>query len=126
MYDERDIKLTDDFDLAVGANGDLDVCEGDDCVAQDSRDRLRSNAPEYWHHHDICANFEDVKGEPNTRETGASVEQNAIRALTTDGRIRKDDLTVRAVPVSLDQINVHSFIKTGSGKEISIVEEIKL
>jgi hypothetical protein len=126
MYDEVDIKLTEDGDLALDGNGDFDTVSNEDCVAQDIQDRLRSNAPEWYHHPRICANFEDVKGEPNTRETGERVEDMALYALTNDGRIQEGDVIVRAVPVSTKQIDLHAFVTTPSGNQVLSSREIKL
>lgn len=125
MYDEIDIKLTTDGDLDI-LNGDFETVSGDECIAQDILDRLRSNDPDFYFHRQICANFEDIKGDPNTKDTGQRIEEMASKALTIDKRVLQQDLKLKAIPISLDKICLHAFLNTGSGRTLTVTHDIKL
>jgi hypothetical protein len=127
-YDEIDIKISEDGDLVVeereDGNTDFAFVSSDECLAQDIRNRMKSN--DWWHHPIICGNIEDFKGQRNTKETGERIKNQVVYALTVDGRVGVGDLIVRPIPVNYNQIDVHIFVDTGKDEDLSLSFEIPL
>jgi hypothetical protein len=66
--------------------------------------RLKTDAPDWFHHPLMGGNLTDLIGEPNTSETGDRGVLYIRQALTYDGLLGEQDLTVRAVPVNPEEI----------------------
>jgi hypothetical protein len=66
-----------------------------------------------------------LKGKPNTRQTGSAGEMMIHEALLYSSRFSVEDVSVRAVPVAMDQIDFFVFIKAGK-EEIVLSQSISL
>lgn len=66
--------------------------------------RLKTDAPDWYHHPNMGGNLTDLIGEPNTRDTGNLGVSYITDALTYDGFISPMQLSVRAVPTSPEEI----------------------
>jgi hypothetical protein len=107
-----DIYLTDAGDIEVGPNGDLKLVRGNDELVQGIRFRCMTVAGDFLLQPACGASLEDLLGEPNTRETGALMETLIINALTHDGFISPDILSVTAFPISLSTISALIVVTT--------------
>lgn len=66
--------------------------------------RLKTDAPDWFHYPSMGGNLTDLIGEPNTRETGALGVELITTALTYGGLFTRQELNVRAVPISEQEI----------------------
>lgn len=66
--------------------------------------RLRTESDEWYHHPEIGPSLSQLKGEPNTRETGQLGADLIVECLTKDGFLKKEDVKVRATPLDLQTI----------------------
>lgn len=66
--------------------------------------RLRTENPEWYHHPEIGPSLSLLKGEPNTRETGARGAEMIVQCLTKDDFLREEDILVRPTPLDLETI----------------------
>lgn len=66
--------------------------------------RLKTEGDEWYHHQQIGPNLSELKGEPNTRETGQRGVDLITECLTKDGFLSAEDVNVRATPVDLQTI----------------------
>lgn len=62
--------------------------------------RLRTDAPDWYHHPQMGGNLTDLIGEPNTRETGELGANYIMAALTYAELYNPSQLRVRAIPMS--------------------------
>jgi len=73
--------------------------------------RLRTDNPDWLLHPEIGASLADLVGLPNTRATGEKGKELIEASLTGDGFININDLTVRPVPISSNEILFHITVK---------------
>lgn len=73
--------------------------------------RLRTDNPDWVLHPDIGPSLSDLVGLPNVRETGDKGVAAIEESLTYDNFVAKNDLNVRAVPVSSTEILFHITVK---------------
>ena len=66
--------------------------------------RLRTDAPDWFHHPVLGGNLSDLIGEPNTRETGEKGAISITRALTYQNFYSPNQASVRPVPISPNEI----------------------
>lgn len=132
MKTEVDWSFTEDGDLDLGApklndegiklykhaDGSIDTQKGQD--GREIRDialsyslqaektiilnRLKTDTPDWFHHPNMGANLSDLVGEPNTRETGLRGAAMITAALTYDNLYETNQLGVRPIPVSANEI----------------------
>jgi len=112
-YSEVDIKVSPSGDLTVAANGDFALADPSGVLKQDITFRLKTDFSDFTPHPDIGADLSSLIGEQNTKVTAQIGEEKIIRSLTKDGRINGKDLTVKAVPISLDSIVYYVFVNDG-------------
>lgn len=74
--------------------------------------RLKTDAPDWFHYPNMGGNLTDLIGEPNTKETGEKGTQCILDTLNYGGLFHQKDVTVRAVPISPEEI---MFVITISG-----------
>jgi len=130
-YSKRDLKFTQEGDLTLGEpkrdedgniihdeNGneirDLALTQDSESLEQDIYNRIKTNSPEWKQHTEIGANLEDMIGKKNTKETAQIGTNNIDKTLTFDGRIKREDISIRAVPTSHDEITYYLQIFTDS------------
>ncbi|MFE4029156.1 hypothetical protein ACFX4N_23665 [Priestia sp. YIM B13551] len=73
--------------------------------------RLRTDNPDWVLHPEIGPSLSDLIGMPNTRVTGLAGKEAIEKSLTYDGFISIDDLTVRPVPVTSNEILFYLTVK---------------
>lgn len=92
------------IDTEMGADGrpirDIEAAYDTDVDKQIILNRLRTDAPDWYHHPTMGGNLTDLIGEPNTRETGDLGALYISNALTYQGLYNSAQLSVRAVPIS--------------------------
>jgi hypothetical protein len=94
----RELTLTEDGDLLISPTGDLAVSLNAQALAEHIMVRLRTYQDEAPAMPGVGARIEDFAGKPNTRETGEALEKIAMDALTRDGFLTPEEVTVTAVP----------------------------
>lgn len=83
---------------------DLSYTIGRDAWRQIIINRLKTDAPDWYHHPTLGGNLTDLIGEPNTRTTGELGALYITNALTYGGFLSATQVAVRAVPVSENEI----------------------
>lgn len=111
-----------DFDelLYVDAVGEVSVEEADGELIRDIPlqysfmsekqvilNRLRTDNPDWYLHREIGADLSDLIGQPNTRATGEQGRVAIERSLTYDSFLSVNDLSIRPVPLSANEILFH-------------------
>lgn len=66
--------------------------------------RLKTDAPDWFHYPNMGGNLTDLIGEPNTRETGERGVTYIVDALSYAGLFNAADLEVKAVPINPEEI----------------------
>jgi hypothetical protein len=107
----RDIQWTDDGDLLVDDTGDLQLADEERTVVQDIEFRTRTQHWDYGPEPLIGANLQRYRGWKQARHTGDNMKEDVYYALVKDGRFRKADLFVQAVPVGPNSIGVYVFVQ---------------
>jgi hypothetical protein len=97
VFENGDIKLTGEFESA----------------RQDITNRIRTQTGDWRSHPKIGGDLELLEGEPNTRDTANRGVNQINQTLTFDNRFNPDDITIRPVPVRLDQIDYYVFLDAG-------------
>jgi hypothetical protein len=82
----------------IGVVGDSEVDK------QIILNRLRTDSPDWYHHPGMGGNLTDLIGEPNTRETGDIGAALIRRALTYRNLYTENQLSIRAIPLSVEQM----------------------
>lgn len=83
---------------------DIGYVSSEDAELQIVRNRLRTDAPDWYHHPSMGGNMTDLIGEPNTRETGAVGAEHIFNALIYGNLYDRSQVTVRPVPISHTEI----------------------
>lgn len=110
---EKDLFLNEHGDIEIGFDGDLRCVYDDEVTAETILFRLKTYAGDYELSPICGASLEDFIGEPNTEALGREVEQRVLLALTHDGYLNPDSLTIRVSPLSRTAILI---VITVSGK----------
>jgi len=113
FYNDTDIKVTPSGDLEIGSNADLVLIATSGVLQQDITFRLRTDYNDFEPHPEIGADLVELIGEPNTREVAKLGESKIIHSLTYDGRVRNNDLYVRAIPIAQEKIVYYVFVNDG-------------
>ena len=82
----------------IGTAYDLDAEE------QIIFNRLRTDSPDWYHHPSMGGNLTDLIGEPNTRETAQLGASYITSALTYRGLYNISQISIRPVPISVDEL----------------------
>jgi phage baseplate assembly protein W len=104
MYLRQDIKMTEDGDFVIGANGDFVRASIDETVQQDVIIYLYTAYGDMEAMPRIGSSLERFKGEPNSKTNAGLIITEAARALTMGGRFQAADVTIKAVPVAIDKL----------------------
>jgi hypothetical protein len=96
------------IDTVRGTDGkeirDIALSRGQNTDKQVIMNRLKTDAPDWFHHTSMGGNMSDLIGEPNTRETGEKGVANIIAALTYRNFLHPTELNVKPVPISQEEI----------------------
>jgi hypothetical protein len=105
-------------DVAGGVDFSLTV--DNESAEQDMSNRIRTQKGDWRSHQNLGADLELLEGEPNTRETGSRGEEQIHEALTYDGRFISQDVSVRAVPTSIEQIDFYTILDTDDNEPVIV------
>lgn len=128
-YNEQDIRFYTqeaDGDFGVDESGDFALTTEYESARQDMANRIRTQKTDWRSHPNIGADLELLEGEPNTRETGEKGETQIYRTLTYDNRFDLNDLNVRAVPTSIEEIEFLSSLDTDRNGIVVVKQPIEL
>lgn len=128
-YNEQDIAFyskESEGDFAVDETGDFALTGAYESARQDMANRMRTQKTDWRSHPNIGADLELLEGEPNTRETGLRSESQVYEALSYDGRFDVLDVEVRAVPTSIEEIDVYAVVNTDENAPILVQQPIEL
>lgn len=116
LYESVDLKFNDIGDFEVDESGDLSDTSLDLLLSirQEIRDRSKSEEDDWRHHPSIGANLDRFIGSPNTRETAQEIDTSIGMALTNDGLIVGNDLTIKTIPISIYRTLTRVSLQTGT------------
>lgn len=123
-YKEKDIRFYSEEvsgDYMTDETGDFALTEGHESAQQDLMNRIRTQTEDWRSHPRIGADLELLEGEPNTRETGMKGITQINETLTFDHRFDIMDVSVRAIPLSIEEIEF--FIMLDSEDENIVVTQ---
>ena len=100
----KDLRITDDGDLIIGANGDLDIISGDEQLAQSIVFRLKTYQGDYTLTNDLGLSLEDFIGRQNNAATRLLIEEAVRGMLVTSYAINTAE--VRCIPLSEDEVYI--------------------
>lgn len=105
-YDNVDFYWTFDGDFLVGPGGDIHDTSDDPLrsLVQEVKTRLMSDQQDWGLFPRVGAGLSALVGQPNTKETAEDGKAKIISALSRDGLVSPDDLSVKYLPVSRDTI----------------------
>lgn len=124
-YPEKDLlffnadKDNFDGDLRI-ADGDFKMASSEETAKQEIMNRLKSNSPDWYKRYHICGDLEDLRGEDNTEFTAEYGKEKIINALTSDGKFKREDIRIEAVPTDINEITFYIFIDLGYEKPLVI------
>jgi len=122
---DNDISMTVDGEPIIGDDGDFQLSEGIDCIIESCIFRLKTVIGDWILEPTCGASLEELIGEPNSRETAATMEGMAIRALTHDGFLSTDSIETVAMPVDSTTILL-SVIISYSDKLVNLAVSLDL
>jgi len=130
-YNEKDLAFYNldshiEGDLIVDETGDLALTVNYDSARQDITNRLRTQKGDWRSHPQLGADLELLEGEPNTRETGMKGVAQIYEALTYDHRFHLEDLHVRAVPTSIEEIQFFVLLDSDSNEPVVVQQSLEL
>lgn len=105
-YDSLDLDVTWDLDYIPDEDGDLKDTSEDLLLSlkHEIATVVKSEAFDWEKDITLGANLSDYTGEPNTRETGEALQNRVKSAITNQGIVQNQDLTVRVIPVHAHQV----------------------
>ena len=100
MIGFRDIKVDNEGDLVIGANGDLALADTWHTTVQETVFRIRTFIGEYTPDTTLGSNIHSKFGEYNTRQNAEVIKSMVVRALSYDNRFDRMEYVVDIIPVS--------------------------
>ena len=107
-YDSRDLDWSWDGDFIIGEDGDFKD-NSDDLIRSletELRTVIRSEFTDWEKHPMLGCNLSDFRGEPNTREVAANMEQRIISGLISSGIVRQGDVSIRIIPTAQSEVMI--------------------
>lgn len=124
LYNEGDIKLTEDGDLFL--EDDLYIIYDVDYIKQQICNRIKTMSPD-WFYDNIGADMEQLLGQPNTKDTAVKGIDLIRDALSGDGFIDKDSVYIKPIPVNNETIAYFVMIQIeGADKPLTFQVDIAL
>lgn len=105
----------EDVKLSSITNSDIPT------LKQNIMTRLKTLNPEMEFDPNIGADLTNFIGLPNERETGRLIDEAIISTLTFDGMISASDLTVRSIPVTLNDMLIRIEVKVNPGEQALVL-----
>jgi len=106
-----DIALTPEGDIQITPEGDIALVRGEDVIYQHILWRLRTLRGDWVLEPDCGTDLRFMVGLPNNEETGDRVQAEVTAALTHDGFVPAELLTVAVAPESPDRLAVFIHIE---------------
>ena len=113
-YNEIDIEVSPSGDLVIDSDKDLKLAKPSGVLLQDIVFRARTEDLDFEPHPHVGADLQVLVGEPNTKANAETAEDKLLRSLTKDGRIIPNDVRVKAVPISLSEIALYTFVNSSN------------
>lgn len=110
-FNEIDLFITQDGDLAINKSGDLAIVRDINYVAQTIINRLKS-IDQDWFFDNIGSNLESFIGNPNTEENANIITETIIDSLISDNFCDIDDILITASPTAANAVTIGIFVKT--------------
>lgn len=121
---DRDLKFKKEGDVEI-KNGDIALATQRETIEQHILNRIKSNDPEWFFHPYIASNLEDLRGLPNSQDTGDMCEQYIKNSLNYGSFFNPGDFDIDVVPTGVNTII--SFITTNkNNQEVKISHEVEL
>lgn len=95
---------------------DMSYVIGREAWKQIIMNRLRTDAPDWYHHPRMGANMTDLIGEPNSRETADIGAQYIMDALTYYGLFQITQINIRPVPINNQEIVFYVSVNIDDGE----------
>lgn len=107
-YDSIDLAWTWDGDLVLDDLGDIKDTQSNYLTALvDTIQAVVKSETNDWEKDPMLgANLSEFQGEPNTKETGRTIEDRIKIALTSQNIIQRGDIFVKVVPVHANQVMI--------------------
>ncbi len=133
-YNEKDISFYSEEatgDLIAGQPDmdglvDFELTADYNSARQDISNRSRTQTGDWRSHPQIGGDLELLEGEPNTRETANKGVAQLRETLTYDGRFSNGDLTIRAVPTSIYEVEYYCMVDAGQEEAIIVTQKAEL
>jgi hypothetical protein len=112
IYDKTDLLWTNRGDYYLN-NGDIGDTSTDPLrsLYQEVHTRIKSDLQDWKNFPRIGATLSDFVGEANNKHTAEAIKTRIVSSLTNDGLIKRSDLTVKYIPVDIDNILFRLSIK---------------
>ncbi len=107
-------------------SNDFALTEDHQSAEQDIINRIRTQKEDWRSHPNLGANLEDLEGEPNTRKVGEQGVEQIFETLTYDNRFSAEDIKVKAVPVSINQIDYYTIVDSDDDSPLVIRNPLTL
>jgi phage baseplate assembly protein W len=121
-----DLKMTDDGELVIGPDGDLDIVWGDEHLAQEILFRLKTQAGDWVLSPEIGADLEDFIGQPNDGLIHSMIENRIVRALSFDSLVAGPDVTVTGLSENEVMVVVEFPSREERSRVIQIASQLDL
>jgi hypothetical protein len=119
QYTEIDLLVDASGDLVLDSSKNFEFANSRETLQQDIAFRAATEYNDFEPHPDVGADLQALLGEPNSRENAALGERKLFTSLTKDGRIIPQDLRVKAVPISMHQIAIYTFVNS-SNEDVNV------
>lgn len=116
-----DLKMTEDGELVVGTDGDLQLAYGDEQLAQEILFKLKTTLGDWRLSPNVGSNLERFIGQPNEPLTHSLIKSEVYRAITRNNFISLP--TVDVIPVGENEVLI--IIEFGSVEEDGRVIQIQ-
>jgi len=125
MPSKRDISFTKNGDVEI-EDGDFKLLSSKDTTKQHMHNRLKTNDPEWELHNGIGSNLEDVRGMPNTEETGDFCKELIESSFSYGRFLNPDALDIKTVPVKNNKMAVFITLHQPTSEPIKMDKEVEL
>jgi len=124
MREATDIFISQNGDIEI-ENKDIKVVSGDKYREMSAINRIKSIKID-WFYDNIGADMEEILGEPNTEETANIGKNKIIKSLTEDSLFNLDEIFIKVVPISKNDILYMIALKSSYESNKPIVINAKL
>jgi hypothetical protein len=130
LYKSKDFALTPDGDLILSSDGDILTITGPATLQQEIVFRLKTKQGDYLYFPECGASLENLVGWPNSEDTANEGEYLIQNALTHDGFIPSEAITVTSYPMDEQTIVFNVFVDLSyfayDGEYLSLMIQLDL